>query len=185
MSKNDCMARSGLTITQVSLLTPFPPFSFKNSNHHWVYSSFHPSPASISTSSPPVEVVCVSAPPRKPWGIKVDQKAWAVSVAVEMSNAHIISDKPAGRTKTSLALSSCKIKCMIIDFLEISRVGAKFDSQSPYGPLHWCYRITTSTWSDFKDTDLSRIWHTQEPSILHSTLCDSILPSLVISIRTR
>lgn len=51
------------TMAQVSLLIPFPPFSFKKSNHHWVYSSFHPDPVSSSSSS---EWMCDRAPPSSP-----------------------------------------------------------------------------------------------------------------------
>lgn len=55
---------TGLTITQVSLLIPLPPFSDKKSNHHCVYLSVHP--PSISTSPPSVELIWDRAPPFSP-----------------------------------------------------------------------------------------------------------------------
>jgi hypothetical protein len=68
-----------LTITHVSLLTPFPPFSFRNSNHQSTYSGAHPPPPRISVS--PDASMCESAPPSMPCGRRSPQKACAVSMA--------------------------------------------------------------------------------------------------------
>ena len=71
------------TIIHVSLLTPLEPFFVKNSIHHPLYFSCHPSistSSSLSSSS-----LRVSAPPWKPWGRSKPQKARAVSRPIHIN----------------------------------------------------------------------------------------------------
>ena len=70
------------TIIHVSLLTPLEPFFVRNSIHHPLYFSCHPS---ISTSSSPSSSLRVSAPPWKPWGRSKPQKARAVSRPIHIN----------------------------------------------------------------------------------------------------
>ncbi|KAL1665736.1 hypothetical protein GGF50DRAFT_100119 [Schizophyllum commune] len=69
-------------ICHVSLLMPFTFFSSRNSNHHCVYSSFHPSSSLMSTSSSSSRRrTCDTAPPCTPWGMSSCQNAFAMSAA--------------------------------------------------------------------------------------------------------
>lgn len=119
-------------MAHVSLLTPFPPFSPKKSNHHWVYSSFHPFRG--------------SAGPWRPIARRSDQNAIAFSTAIwrMLSKEGKELRLGEGHTYTPRALGFGKVECEQIDFREICGILGKFCSQSVDGRFHRWYSITST-----------------------------------------